>query len=93
MIQVLLYNSYNLTSIICLYTVCSIRPRDRTLSGATTPGQRGLEKNGNEKVSHIPQISKTGALLSDGLVSYPGHSLREALPFCRGAVGVIYSLS
>ena len=75
--QVLLYNSHDLTSVICLQTVCSIWPRDRTLSGATTPGQSGPESNSNKEVLHIPQIFKAGALQSDGLMSYPGHSLVE----------------
>ena len=50
-------------SVICLYTVCSIWPMNRTLSGANTLGQNGTESNGNEGVLHIPQISK--ALPSD----------------------------
>ena len=52
----------------------SIWPIDRTLSDATSPSQSGPGSNGNEEVLHIPQISKAGALLSDGLMSYPGHS-------------------
>ena len=32
-------STQNLTSAICLHTVCFIWPIDRTLSGATTPGQ------------------------------------------------------
>ena len=75
--QILLYNSHNLTSIICLHTVCAIRPIDRTMSGATTPSQRGPGSNGNEGVLYIPQISKAEASLSDVLMSYPGHSWRE----------------
>ena len=53
----------------------SIWPIDRTLSGATTPGQSGLRSNGNEGIPQIPQISKAGASLLDGLMSYLGHSL------------------
>ena len=34
-----------------------MRPIDRTLSGATTPGQGGPGSNGNEGVLHIPQSS------------------------------------
>ena len=60
----------------------SIGPIDRTISGATTLSQSGPGSNGNEGVLH----SKTGASLSDSLVSYPGH-----LPLCRDAVGVFYS--
>ena len=77
--QVLLYNGHNLTSFICLHTVCSIWSIDRILSGATTPRQRGLGRRGNEEVLHIPQISKTDALSSDGLTSYPLHLIREGL--------------
>ena len=36
----------------------TIRPIDRTLSGATTSGQSGPRSNGNEGLLHIPQISK-----------------------------------
>ena len=56
---------------ICLFTDyrsnSSIWPIDRTLSGATTPGQCGLVNNGNKGALHIPQISKAGSM------SYPGH--------------------
>ena len=71
-----------------MHTVCSIWPIDRTLSGATTLGQSGPGGNGNERVSRIPQISKAGATQSDGLMSYPGHSLGGwgFLPLCRDAV-------
>ena len=41
--QVLLYNSDNLTSVICLHIVCSVR----TLLGVTTPGQSELGSNCN----------------------------------------------
>ena len=59
----------------------SIWPIDRTLSSATTPGQSGPGSNGNEGVLRIPQISSiTGTSPSDGLMSYPGHSLGEFYP-------------
>ena len=48
---------------------------DRTLSGAITLGLGEPGSNGNEGVLHIPQIYKAGASQSDGLMSYPGHSL------------------
>ena len=73
--QVFLYNRNNLTLVICLHTVCSTWPIDRTLSGATIPGQSGPVSNGNERVLHIPQTSKAGTSLSDGLMSYSEHSL------------------
>ena len=54
-------------------------PIDRTLSGATTPGQSGPGSNGNEEVLRIPQSSSiTGAWQSDCLMSYPGHSIGES---------------
>ena len=52
----------------------SIWPIDKTLSGATTPGQSGLGSDGNEEVLHIPQSSSIiETSPSDCLVSYPGH--------------------
>ena len=51
---------------------------NRTLSGATTPAQRGPGSDGNKRVLHIPQSSSiTGASPS---VLYPGHSLGESHP-------------
>ena len=55
--------------------ICSIWLIDRTLSNATTPGQSGSGRNGNEEVLHIPLISKAGASPSNCLMSYSGHSL------------------
>ena len=54
----------------------SIWPIDRTLSGATSPGQSEPGSDGNEGVLRIPQSSRiTRISPSDFLVSYPGHSL------------------
>ena len=54
---------------------CSIWSRDRTLAGATTPGQSGPGSDGIERVLHIPQSSSiTGASPSDCLESYPRRS-------------------
>ena len=54
----------------------SIRPIDRTLSGATRLSQSQPKSDGNEGVLHIPQSSSiTGALPSDCFKSYLGHSL------------------
>ena len=59
----------------------SIRPIDRTLSGATTPDQSRPGIDGHETVLRIPQISSiTRASLSDCLVSYPGRSLVRSYP-------------
>ena len=43
---------------------------DRTLSGATTPGQSGPRSNVKKGVLHIPESSKTETLPSDWLISY-----------------------
>ena len=53
--------------------MCSI------LSGAITPGLSGPSGNGNEGALHIPQISKAGALPSNDLMLYPGHTLGGGL--------------
>ena len=51
----------------------SIWPIDRTLLGATSPGQ----SDNNEGVLHIPKSSSiSGASPSDCLVSYQGHLLQ-----------------
>ena len=48
----------------------SIQPIDRTLSGATIPGQSGPGSTGNEGVLRIPQSpSITGTSPSDCLES------------------------
>ena len=88
--HVLLYNSHNLISVICLRIVCSIWPIDRTLSGASTSSQNGPRGNGNEDVLHIPQIATS----SDCLISHREHLLGGGiLSFYRDAVGVFYSCS
>ena len=62
----------------------SILSIDRTLSGATTPGQSGPETNGNEGELCIPQnFSITGASPPDCLESYLGHSLGMSFPFAE----------
>ena len=74
----------------------SIRPIDRALSGATTPGQSGPGSDSNERVLRISQSSSiTRTSPSDCLVSYPGHSFAEewVLALCREAVRVFYSPS
>ena len=45
-----------------------------------TPGQNGPRSNGNKGVLYFPQSSMTRALLSHGLVSYPGNLLEESYP-------------
>ena len=62
------------------YVISSIKPIDRALSGATTPGHSGPGSNGNKGVLRISQGSSiTGTSLLDCLVSYPGHSLGGGL--------------
>ena len=73
--EVLLYNSQNLISVLCLHTICSIWPIDMTLSGATTLVQSGPGGNTNEGLLHIPKSSKAGDSSSGCLVWYPRHSL------------------
>ena len=58
--------------------ISTIQPIDRALEGATTLRQSGPGSDGNKMVFYILQSSCiTGALPSDCLVSYPGHSFRE----------------
>ena len=65
----------------------SIWLTDRTLSGATTPGQSGPGSDGNKEVLRFSQNSSiTGTSASDCLVSYPG----EVLPLYSNEVGVFY---
>ena len=57
----------------------SISLIDRTLSGATTPGQSVPGSDGNEGVLRIPQSpSITGTSPSDGVMANAGHSLGES---------------
>ena len=56
----------------------SIWPIDRTLLGATTPGQSEPGNDSNEGVLCIPQSSSiTEITPSDCFVSFPGHSLEK----------------
>ena len=71
----------------------SIWPIDRTIPGATTPGQSGSGNNGNEEVLFIPQISKAEASSSDGLMSYSYTHGGGILPHYRDVVSVFYSPS
>ena len=42
-----------------------IWPLDRTVTGTTTPGQKGTGSNGNEEVLYISSIFKTSVLQLD----------------------------
>ena len=66
---------------------------DRTLWGATTPGQSGSERDGNERVLHIPQSSSiTGDLSSDCLVSYQDTRWGSFTPLQRGIQCILQPL-
>ena len=67
---------------------------DGTQKGTNTLGQSGPGSNGNEEVFHIHQRSRTGASLSDDLVSQLGHLRRGDLTILfRDAVGIFYNPS
>ena len=56
-------------------------PKDKVLSGATTPAQCGPGINGNEVGHVIPQsFSITGTSPSEFLLLNPGHSLEGSYP-------------
>ena len=61
-----------------------IWPLDRIPSNDTTLSQSGPGSDGNKGVLRIPQSSRIAdASLSDCLVSYPGHLLRESYPYAE----------
>ena len=69
-----------------LYWNLTISPIDKTLSGATTPGQSVWGSDGNERVLCF---SRAGYLPLDGSVSYPGHSLGGGVfILCRDAEAI-----
>ena len=63
------------------------------LTGITTPGQSGLGSNGNERVFHIPQISRTEAHHYQIQFSVISRTLlgEGVLLFCTDAVSVFSS--
>ena len=64
----------------------SIWPIDRTLSGATTPGQSTPGSNSYDGVLCILQSSSiTGISPSDCFLSYPEHSLWSLTPLQRSS--------
>ena len=64
----------------------SIWPIDKT--GTTTLSQSGLGSNGNEEILYFPEISRTEASSSDGLIY--STLIGRFLP-CRNAVSIFYS--
>ena len=73
--------------------ISSIKPIDRNLAGATTPGQNRPGNTGNEGVLHIPQSSSiTVTSLSDFLASYPGHLL-EVGSYPSAEKQLVYSIA
>ena len=55
---------------------------DETLADTTTLGQSGPGSSYIEGVLYIPKSSRAEASSSDGLVSYPGHSLGRGSYSC-----------
>ena len=68
----------------------SICPIDRTLSGATTPGQSELGSDGNKEVLHIPQSSRITEPYHQIILCHIRTLIGGVLPLCRGAVSVFY---
>ena len=65
---------------------------NRTLSGATTPGQGGPGSDGNEGIMRIPQNSSTaGTSPSDCLGSYLGHPLEGGGSYASAEKQSVYS--
>ena len=68
----------------------SIWPIDMTLSGATTPGQIGPGRDGNEEVLCIPQssciigTSSSGHSLGESYPSAEKQSVYSTAPACKG---------
>ena len=62
--------------------VSSIWLTDRTLSGATSPGQSGTREQWRDEgvTPYSLKSPRAWASLSDGLMLYPGHSLEGGLP-------------
>ena len=69
---IILSNAYLLLLFFCLFTQVHL------LTDGSVEGQYITVGNGNEGVLHIPQIFQAGALPSDGIISYPGHSYPSA---------------
>ena len=95
MIKQFYFKQLSLAQVICLHTVkrsnSTIWPRDRTLLVTTMPGQSGPRSNGNERVLHITQGSRTRTSPSDCLVPYLRHSRGfYSLSLCRDAPRILY---
>ena len=75
MSKTVLFQAIQLSICTQFSSICSI---DRTLSGATIPGQGGPGSNGFEVVLRISQSSSIARTSpSDSLVAYPGHSFKS----------------
>ena len=69
----ILFQEINFTINTQLRSIC---PIDKTLSGATSPGQSEPGSYGNEGIIRIPKSSSiAGISPTDYLLSYRGHSL------------------
>ena len=102
MIKQFFFKQFNLAWVICLHSVLmsngSFRPKDRTLSGATTPGLSG---HGSDSKKEYSTCSKAPVLLEPhhqivqcyirklvARLSYP--LMWVSYPFCRDPVDVFY---
>ena len=82
---------FKLVIILCKWLNSSIWPIDWTLTGTTILGQSRPGSNGNIRVLHILQSSRTGASPSVRVI--PRHLLEVVLPLCKSVVGIFYSPS
>ena len=72
----------------------SLWPIDKTLSGATTPGQSAPESDSNEGILCIPQNSSITEVSPSNYFSVISRTfVGGVLLLCRDAVGVSYSQS
>ena len=83
-------NSFNHKSFVCSQFKC----QTVLFEPSVLPLQARVDLGAMTGVLYIPQSSGiTGALPSDCLVFYPGHSLWGVLLHCTDAVGEFYSTS
>ena len=71
----------------------SIYPIDRIIRCYHSGPQWTWEYGNEMGVTHIPQSFKAGALPSDGLMSYPGHLLKEVGSYPSAEMQSVYSIA
>ena len=68
----------------------SIQPVDIILTGITTSGHSGQRSNGNERVLHNPQSSRTGVLTPEAVYCHiQDNSFRGVLISAGDTVGIL----